>query len=89
MKQGEERRSWTLKSYKFDDPYHDSSQEILLKVESWNERAHDLVKKVYRTNGWLLSSDYVFEEVKDMTMEQAMEDDGDLDWDDEMDKNDR
>jgi len=86
MKNGEERRSWILKTYKFDDPYYDSSRTTLRKLESWDEKATDVVQKIYRINQWSLSSDYASEDMGDMSMEEAMAENWDVGWDDEIDR---
>ena len=77
MKQGEERRSWILKDYKFDDPYCDSwDDNIASKLDLWEKEATEYVQKIYKINGWLLKEDCetnFFDPVQDDSI--------DYDWD--------
>ena len=77
MKQGEERRSWILQDYKFQDPFIPSWQSIDRKLTTWQTEASKLVQQTYENNGWLLQSELD-------AMNQRDDDDDDLDWGDDM-----
>lgn len=76
MKQGEERRSWILQDYQFEDPYQNTWQDIDEKLNIWEQEANAIVRETYARNGWLLQSDVD-------AVNQNCDDDEDLDWDDD------
>jgi len=55
MAKGEERRRWIMKEYKFKDPYIDSWDGP--RLDRFEVRITDFVKKTYAQRGWLLKSD--------------------------------
>lgn len=67
IRSGEERRQWVMNDYEFEDPFNTPSENGT--AERWSQYLEDrlkkfeaqtssLVKDMYRTEGWLHSSDH-------------------------------
>lgn len=85
MKQGEERRSWILTDYKFDDPYsHKWDTTLDQRLTLWEERATLYIRNIYKQNRWSLKSDIVSQNQESHEQNHKGlddDDDFDVDWD--------
>ena len=87
MNQGEERRSWILNDYKFEDPYHEKWQtETKVKLDSWKEQSTVLTQKTYELNNWLLKSNYVGTNNENSEDDMDNDDDWDVPWNEDENK---
>lgn len=55
FKQGEKRRRYVLKDYRFNDPYKSAFDAGRVKL--FQTRANELLRDTYKANGWMLMSD--------------------------------
>ena len=56
---GEEKRQWILSDYEFTDPCSKRwPEELRTRTQHFEKRANALVKEMYRSRGWIHSSDY-------------------------------
>jgi hypothetical protein len=56
LRGGEYKRKWVMNDYKFHDPYVDVFDND--RVDRWEARARELLKKTYDANGWILPSEH-------------------------------
>lgn len=59
IRSGEEKRTWILHDYEFDDPCIESEwpKELESRLKMFEERANLLVKDMYQAKGWMHSSE--------------------------------
>jgi len=55
LREGEKRRKWILKDYKFDDPYSQSFDHKRLNL--FEKRCHMYLKETYNLRGWSLKNE--------------------------------
>ena len=73
IRSGEEKRTWILQDYEFVDPFiSDWPKQLESRLDKFEEGANSLVKEMYKTKGWMHSSD-----VENALVRMVDEDDSD------------
>jgi hypothetical protein len=72
MREGEEKRKWVLKEYKFEDSF--SKQWNGDMFNDWEARARQLIFDSYQLKGWLFQKDFINDD------DDGINDDVIIDW---------
>lgn len=63
VREGEERRKWILRDYKFDDPYPQSFDHD--RMDRFEKRANEFLKESYKLRGWSMKNDSMIHDSSD------------------------